>query len=151
LENLSSYAVSKAGMVRLTDSLAQEVKGSSIRVNAILPGAVDSPMQDQLLLAKDKAGPWYEKIKALRDSGSGGISADPTGELVEFLTSGLGSDWKADFRSLRPFQVMERRGRAADRKVGDVLPAPARSGNSHSAIQRPEAPRALIQAVGPRA
>jgi NAD(P)-dependent dehydrogenase (short-subunit alcohol dehydrogenase family) len=90
LQNLSSYAVSKAGMVRLTDSLAEEVKSHSIQVNAILPGAIDSPMQDQLLLAGDKAGPWYEKIKVLRDSGDGGISASFTGELIDFLVFGAG-------------------------------------------------------------
>ncbi len=90
LQNLSSYAVSKAGMVRLTDSLAEEVRPYSIRVNAILPGAIDSPMQDQLLLAGDKAGPWYDKIKALRDSGDGGVSAALTGELIQFLVFGAG-------------------------------------------------------------
>lgn len=101
LENLSSYAVSKAGIVRLTDSIAQEVRAISIRANAILPGAVDSPMQDQLLLAKDKAGPWYEKIKTLRDSGSGGISAAPTGELVDFLAFGAGKDLTGKLISAR--------------------------------------------------
>ena len=101
LENLSSYAVSKAGMVRLTDTLAHEVKQHGILVNAILPGAVDSPMQDQLLLAGDKAGPWYEKIKALRDSGSGGISAALTGHLVEFLTFGPGKDLTGKLISAR--------------------------------------------------
>ena len=91
LQNLSSYAVSKAGLVRLTDSLAEEVRPYSIRVNAILPGAIDSPMQDQLLLAGDKAGPWYDKIKALRNSGEGGISASLTADLVDFLVFGNGS------------------------------------------------------------
>lgn len=101
LENLSSYAVSKAGVVRLTDTLAAEVRGEGIRVNAILPGAVDSAMQDQLLLAREKAGPWYGKIKALRESGSGGVSAALTGHLAEFLLFGAGSDLTGKLISAR--------------------------------------------------
>lgn len=101
LEHLSSYAVSKAGVVRLTDTLAREVGRDGIYVNAILPGAVDSAMQDQLLLARDKAGPWYEKIKALRDSGSGGISADLTGHLAEALLYGAGRELNGKLLSAR--------------------------------------------------
>ena len=101
LEHLSSYAVSKAGIVRLTDTLAKEVSANGICVNAILPGAVDSAMQDQLLLARDKAGPWYEKIKALRESGSGAISADLTGHLTEFLLFGAGRELTGKLLSAR--------------------------------------------------
>ena len=101
LEHLSSYAVSKAGVVRLTDTLAQEVGREGIHVNAILPGAVDSAMQDQLLLARDKAGPWYEKIKALRESGSGGISADLTAHLAKVLLFGAGRELNGKLLSAR--------------------------------------------------
>lgn len=101
LEHLSSYAVSKAGVVRLTDTLAQEVGREGIYVNAILPGAVDSAMQDQLLLARDKAGPWYEKIKALRESGSGGISADLTAHLAKVLLFGAGRELNGKLLSAR--------------------------------------------------
>ncbi len=101
LEHLSSYAVSKAGVVRLTDTLAQEVGRAGIYVNAILPGAVDSAMQDQLLLARDKAGPWYEKIKALRESGSGGTSADLTAHLAGVLLFGAGRELNGKLLSAR--------------------------------------------------
>ena len=101
LQNLSSYAASKAGLVRLTDSMAEEVKPYSIYINAILPGAIDSPMQDQLLLAGDKAGPWYEKIKKLRDSGEGGVPPSLTGELVDFLVFGSGKDFTGKLISAR--------------------------------------------------
>lgn len=42
--NISSYAASKGGMLALTRSMAIEFAPDNIRVNAILPGAVDTPM-----------------------------------------------------------------------------------------------------------
>jgi NAD(P)-dependent dehydrogenase (short-subunit alcohol dehydrogenase family) len=41
---VSSYAASKGGMLALTRSMAIEFAIDNIRVNAILPGAVDTPM-----------------------------------------------------------------------------------------------------------
>ncbi len=42
--NVGSYAASKGGMLALTRSMAIEFARDRIRVNAILPGAVDTPM-----------------------------------------------------------------------------------------------------------
>jgi len=42
--NISSYAASKGGLLALTRAMAIEFAGDNIRVNAILPGAVDTPM-----------------------------------------------------------------------------------------------------------
>lgn len=42
--NISSYAASKGGMLALTRAMAIEFAPDNIRVNAILPGAVDTPM-----------------------------------------------------------------------------------------------------------
>jgi NAD(P)-dependent dehydrogenase (short-subunit alcohol dehydrogenase family) len=41
---VSSYAASKGGLLALTRSMAIEFAGDNIRVNAILPGAVNTPM-----------------------------------------------------------------------------------------------------------
>lgn len=41
---LSAYAASKAGLVGLTRTLAVEYGSRGVRVNALLPGAVDTPM-----------------------------------------------------------------------------------------------------------
>lgn len=41
---VSSYAAAKAALVSLTHSAAIEGKAKGIRVNAVLPGAVDTPM-----------------------------------------------------------------------------------------------------------
>ena len=40
--NFSAYAISKAGVLRLTESLAAEVEAYDITVNAILPGTIDT-------------------------------------------------------------------------------------------------------------
>lgn len=42
------YATAKAGLLGLTRSLARELGRGKIRVNAICPGAIDTPMTDQL-------------------------------------------------------------------------------------------------------
>ncbi|MSP83935.1 MAG: SDR family oxidoreductase [Alphaproteobacteria bacterium] len=47
--NWSAYCASKAGVLRLTESLAHELGPRSIRVNALCPGGVDTPMLDEAI------------------------------------------------------------------------------------------------------
>jgi NAD(P)-dependent dehydrogenase (short-subunit alcohol dehydrogenase family) len=42
--NIATYAASKGGLLALTRAIAIEFANDNIRVNAILPGAVDTPM-----------------------------------------------------------------------------------------------------------
>ena len=48
----ASYAAAKAGLIGLTGSLAKEVGSRNVRVNAILPGVVPTPMTARLTEAR---------------------------------------------------------------------------------------------------
>jgi NAD(P)-dependent dehydrogenase (short-subunit alcohol dehydrogenase family) len=87
LPRLSAYAVSKAAIVRFTETLAEEVRGCGIDVNAIAPGALNTRMLDEIL----EAGP--EKVgheffeRSLKQKASGGAPLDLGAELAVFLAS----------------------------------------------------------------
>jgi 3-oxoacyl-[acyl-carrier protein] reductase len=87
LARFSAYGVSKAAVVRLTETLAEEVKDFGISVNAIAPGAIDTSLQDAVLEAGDRAGELFGRIRALRDSGAGGTPIDVPAQLAVFLAS----------------------------------------------------------------
>jgi NAD(P)-dependent dehydrogenase (short-subunit alcohol dehydrogenase family) len=87
LPNFTAYAASKAGSVRLAETLAEELQGANVQVNAIAPGLVDTSLQDQVLAAGERAGPLLEKIRAARESGAGAVPAELAAELAVFLAS----------------------------------------------------------------
>jgi 3-oxoacyl-[acyl-carrier protein] reductase len=51
LPRISAYAAAKAAVVRLAESVAQEVAEFGIDVNAIAPGALDTRLLDEVLAA----------------------------------------------------------------------------------------------------
>lgn len=87
LPGFSAYAASKAAVVRLTETLAEEVREFDISVNAIAPGAVDTRLQEAILAAGDRAGAIFERMRRLRESGEGGVPASLAAELAAFLAS----------------------------------------------------------------
>ena len=52
--NFSAYGAAKAGLVRFTETLAHEVRGRNIDVNAVAPGTVASAMTEAVLAAGAK-------------------------------------------------------------------------------------------------
>jgi NAD(P)-dependent dehydrogenase (short-subunit alcohol dehydrogenase family) len=72
LPRISAYAASKAAVVRLTETLAEECKEYSIEINAVAPGALNTRLLDEVLESgPEKVGrAFYEK--ALKQKSSGG-------------------------------------------------------------------------------
>lgn len=85
--NFSAYATSKAAVVRLTETLAEELKEYNIQVNAISPGAVNTMMLEQVLGAGPGAAgeKFYEKAK--KQKKEGGDPPQLAADLVLFLSS----------------------------------------------------------------
>ncbi len=87
LPKISAYAVSKAAIVRFVETLAEEVRGDLIDVNAIAPGALNTRLLDEVLAAgPDKVGQdFYER--AVKQKTQGGAPLDKGAQLAVFLGS----------------------------------------------------------------
>jgi NAD(P)-dependent dehydrogenase (short-subunit alcohol dehydrogenase family) len=87
LPRLSAYAASKAAVVRFTETLAEEVRGTGIDVNALAPGALNTRLLDEVIQAgAEKVGQaFYERSLKQRDSG--GVPLETGAALCEFLAS----------------------------------------------------------------
>jgi 3-oxoacyl-[acyl-carrier protein] reductase len=87
LPRISAYAASKAAVVRLTETLAEETKGSGIDVNSLAPGALNTRLLDEVLLAgPERVGAgFYER--ALKQKQQGGSSVERAADLGVFLLS----------------------------------------------------------------
>ena len=79
-----NYSASKAGMIGLAKSIAQEMGKRGIRANAIAPGFIITAMTDQL--SDDVKKGWYEKIPLHR----GGTPEDIANTAL-FLASDMSS------------------------------------------------------------
>jgi NAD(P)-dependent dehydrogenase (short-subunit alcohol dehydrogenase family) len=82
----SAYSASKAAVVRLTETLAEEVKEYNIDINAIAPGAVNTRLLEQVLEAGEAAGKDY-MAKAIKQKEEGGTPPEKAAELSLFLAS----------------------------------------------------------------
>ncbi|MFO1071018.1 MAG: SDR family NAD(P)-dependent oxidoreductase [Geminicoccaceae bacterium] len=56
---LAAYSASKAAVLRLTESLAAETKAQGLRVNAVLPGTIDTPANRAAMPDADRSG-WVD-------------------------------------------------------------------------------------------
>ena len=87
LPMLSAYAASKAGLVRLVETLAEEARPYRIEVNAIAPGVLNTRMLDELLAAgPERIGRGFHE-HLLRQKQEGGVPLAKAAELAVFLGS----------------------------------------------------------------
>lgn len=83
--NFTAYAVSKTALVRFTETLAIELKGLNIDVNAISPGAINTRMLDEVIQAGELSGD--ELAAASKRKLNGGDNPEAAADLVAFLAS----------------------------------------------------------------
>jgi 3-oxoacyl-[acyl-carrier protein] reductase len=86
LPRFSAYSASKAAIVRLTETLAEEVKEYGIGINAVAPGAVNTRMLDQALAAGEATGKDF-LARSIKQKQEGGVPPEEVAELAVFLAS----------------------------------------------------------------
>lgn len=87
LPHFSAYAASKAAVVRFTETLAHETRGTGIEVNAFAPGSLNTRLLDEVLAAgPEKVGrAFYER--SVKQKAEGGVPLDTGAKLCVFLLS----------------------------------------------------------------
>jgi len=87
LPNISSYAAAKAAVVRLAETLAEELKPFHVDVNAIAPGALKTRLVEQVLAAgPDKVGAeFFAKNKKWAEDGA--VPLELGARLAVYLAS----------------------------------------------------------------
>lgn len=90
VQNRFVYGASKAAVVGLTKSVAQDFVGNGVRCNAICPGTVQSPSLDERLAATGDADKARSEFVARQPMGRIG-SAREIAELALYLGSDLSS------------------------------------------------------------
>ena len=86
--NFSAYSTAKTGLVRFSETLAEELKEFKIRVNCIAPGAMKTKMLEDVFLSGKNAGT-RELLIAEKVMKDGGASMESVADLAVFLASKL--------------------------------------------------------------
>lgn len=84
--NYSAYAISKTGVVKLTENISKEFENDNIDVNAVAPGFVVTRLHDETVKAGNKAGKDFLN-NTLQQIKEGGIPPEKAARLTVFLLS----------------------------------------------------------------
>ena len=82
----AAYGSSKAALQSITGTMAREVAGSAVRVNAVLPGIVDTSRMDA---SKSTPSEWKERTEAIPLGRAG--TPEEVAAMVVFLCSDQGA------------------------------------------------------------
>ena len=83
---LSSYATSKASLIRFTEELAEELTKIKIDINCLAPGPMNTDFTDLVLREGKKLGKqFYQQILNIKNTK--GTSFDLTAVMCDFLIS----------------------------------------------------------------
>lgn len=80
---LAAYAASKAGLVHLTRSLAMEYMHAPIRINAVAPGGMETPMAGGIRIPGDVDMTLVQRFMGVR----GAVDADEVADMISYLAS----------------------------------------------------------------
>jgi NAD(P)-dependent dehydrogenase (short-subunit alcohol dehydrogenase family) len=87
LPGLSSYAASKAAIVRFAETLALELAADHVDVNSIAPGALNTRLLDEVIAAGPEAVGEDFYRRSLEQQASGGTPLEFGAELAVWLAS----------------------------------------------------------------
>jgi 3-oxoacyl-[acyl-carrier protein] reductase len=85
--NFSAYGVAKTGVVRLVETIAEEMRGQPYDINAIAPGAINTRLTEEVIAKGPAVVGEAEYAAALKQKQTGGSSLARALDLVEFLLS----------------------------------------------------------------
>lgn len=104
--NFTAYATAKAGLVRFSETLADELRPHNVRVNCIAPGTMNTAMMDEIINSgQDNAGEkeYNAALKVRRDCGTSMrqvidlclfLASDAAQAVTGKLISAVWDDWK---------------------------------------------------------
>jgi NAD(P)-dependent dehydrogenase (short-subunit alcohol dehydrogenase family) len=84
--NFAGYAVAKTAIVRLVETVAEEVRDFNVQINCFSPGGAYTSMTDEILSAGERAGV-MEIERAEKVRVTGGIPAERQIQFALFLAS----------------------------------------------------------------
>jgi len=90
--NFSAYATAKTGLVRFSETLAEELRPYNVRVNCIAPGAMNTAMLNEVVDRGADAAGQKEYAQAVKVKQSGGASMQRVAQLCLFLVSDAARD-----------------------------------------------------------
>jgi NAD(P)-dependent dehydrogenase (short-subunit alcohol dehydrogenase family) len=118
--NFSAYGVAKTGIVRLVETVAEELRGQPIDLTVIAPDAINTRLTDEIIALGAAVVGDADYQAALKQKAGGGGSIAKVAGLVEWLLSPASDGISGRFIAARwdPWSTLG--GHAADLAKSDI-------------------------------